>query len=87
MVFNSRIKSSIDVMQQGGLLSCNNFFLDDSHLHLEFLTAINQAVTEKVTVILASAKFFAILSVGSQARKTGNDKELVMIHLERNDNL
>ena len=34
--------------------------------------------------MLASSNFFAILSDGSQARKTGYDKELVMIRTERN---
>ena len=34
--------------------------------------------------MLASANFFALLSDGSQARKTRKEKEMVMIRVERN---
>ena len=35
--------------------------------------------------MLASAHFFAVLSDGSQAWKTGSDKKLVMVRVLRND--
>ena len=57
---------------------------DDTRSYREFLTAIDQAVTEKVAVIISSSNFFAVLSDGSQARKTQSDKEMVMVRLERN---
>ena len=43
------------------------------------ITAINSAVLEQVNVILKQSNYFAILSDGSQARKTGDDKELVLL--------
>jgi ABC-type uncharacterized transport system substrate-binding protein len=48
------------------------------------LSCITDAIQEKVAVVLASKNFFAILSDGSQARKTGSDKEMVMVRVERN---
>ena len=56
----------------------------DSHNIREYLSCITQAIQEKVAAVLASAHFFAVLSDGSQARKTRSDKELVMARVERN---
>ena len=50
----------------------------------EYISCITQAIQEKAAVVLASAHFFATLSDGSQARKSGSDKELVMVRVERN---
>ena len=38
----------------------------------EYLCCITQAIVEKVAAVLASAHFFAVLSDGSQAQKTGS---------------
>ena len=56
----------------------------DSHNIREYLSCITQAIQEKVAAVLASAHFFAVLSDGCQAGKTGSDKELVMVPVERN---
>ena len=56
----------------------------DSHNVREYLSCITQAIQEKVAAVLASAHFFAVLSDGCQAGKTGSDKELVMVPVERN---
>ena len=56
---------------------------DTSNVH-EYLPCITQAIQEKVAALSASAHFFAVLSNGSQAHKTGSDKELVMVRVERN---
>ena len=34
--------------------------------------------------MLASANFFVVLSDVSEARRTGSDKELIMVRVERN---
>ena len=57
---------------------------DDTRNVREYLSCITQAIQEKVAAVLASAHFFAVLSDGSQARKTRSDKELVMARVERN---
>ena len=55
---------------------------DDTRNVREYLSCITQAIQEKVAAVLASGHFFAVLSDGSQARKTGSDKELVMVRVE-----
>ena len=58
---------------------------DDNCNVCEYLSCITQAILEKVAAVLGRAYFFAVLSAdGSQARKTGSDKELVMVRVERN---
>ena len=52
---------------------------DDNHAISEYLGSIQ----EKVAVIISSLHFFSLLSDRSQARKTGSDKELVLIRIER----
>ena len=43
-----------------------------------------EAVKEKCAVILGSTHFMSLLSDGSQARRTGKEKELVLIRFKRN---
>lgn len=57
---------------------------DDSKSCQEFITHIADAIIEKVGVVLASSHFMSILTDGSQARKTGSDKEMVLVRTERN---
>lgn len=49
----------------------------------EFMHYLANATREKIAEIIASKNFFALLSDGSQARKTGNEKELVLTRSER----
>ena len=56
---------------------------DDNHAVSEYLGSTVTAKEETVAVIMASSHFFSLLSDGSQARKTGPDKELVLIRVER----
>ena len=44
------------------------------------------AITKKVAIILASAHFVSVLTHGSQTRKTGSDKEMVLVRTQRNGN-
>jgi len=57
---------------------------DDTRDIREYLSCITEAIQEKVAVVLASANFVALLSDSSQTRKTGSEKEMVMVRVERN---
>ena len=50
----------------------------------EFISYIAHAVKERVAAILGSSDFLSILTDGSQARKTGCDKEMVLVRTKRN---
>ena len=56
---------------------------DDNHAVSAYPGSIVAAIQEKVAVVMASSHFFSLLSDGSQAGKTGPDKELVLIRIER----
>ena len=56
---------------------------DDHRAASEYMKAIVGAIKEKVSVIMGSTHFFNLLSDGSQAPKTGSEKELVLIRVER----
>ena len=56
---------------------------DDHRAASEYMKAIVEAIKEKVAVVMGSTHFFDLLSDGSQARKTGSEKELVLIRVER----
>lgn len=48
----------------------------------ELFTSIYKAVTERCRKIISDKPCFALLTDGSQARKTGDDKEMVLIQTE-----
>ena len=79
-----QFKTLVKVQRENGVRLIEG--KDDSKAVREYLSAITDAIREKVAVILCSANFFALLSDGSQARKTGADKEMVMVRVERNGN-
>ena len=56
---------------------------NDNHAVSEYLGSIATAIDGKVAVIMASSHFFSLLSDRSQAHKTGSDKELVLVRIER----
>ena len=56
---------------------------DYNHAVSEYLGSIATATEENVAVIMASLHFFSLLSDGSQACKTGSDKDLIFIRIER----
>ena len=51
---------------------------DGSRAAREFVEIIALAVREKLSEIVSSSLFISCLSDGSQARKTGKEKELVL---------
>lgn len=40
-------------------------------------------IREKVAAVVASNHFLSVLTDGSQARKTGSEKELVLVRTEK----
>ena len=56
---------------------------DSGHVAREFVHELAQAIREKITSILTSCKAFSCLTDGTQARKTGAEKELVLIRILR----
>lgn len=57
---------------------------DDSNAAREFIHYIADAIKEKCAAVIASSHFISILSDGSQARKTNDEKELILVRTERN---
>ena len=57
---------------------------DGGHAAREFIHCIAGAIKEKCVAIIASSHFMSILSDGSQARKTKDEKELVLVRTARN---
>lgn len=49
----------------------------------EFIEFLAKSVFGKVSSIIREKDFIAVMSDGSQARKTGSDKELVLTHTKR----
>ena len=49
----------------------------------EFIHTIEDVIREKVAAVIAGKHFISLLSDGSQARKTGNEKELVLVRTEK----
>ena len=56
----------------------------DEHAAKEYISYLALAVQEKVTGILVKKDFMSLLTDGSQARKTGDDKEMVLLRIEHN---
>ena len=50
----------------------------DGRTARNLIQAIDQAVTKKILNIFIASNFISILSDGSQARKTGDDKEMIL---------
>ena len=59
---------------------------EDGKTAQEFTSYITEAITEKVAIIFVCAHFIGILRDGSQTRKNGGDKEMVLVRTERNGN-
>ena len=57
---------------------------DNNKAAKEYIHSIAEVIREKCAAIIASKHFISLLSDGSQARKTGSEKELVLTRVERN---
>ena len=56
----------------------------DGKFAKKLMESIQFAVKERLNLIIEKSNFLSILTDGSQARKTGDDKELVLVRAERN---
>jgi hypothetical protein len=54
---------------------------DASQKAIEFIRDIATSIKQKVGQMMNSSSFLAVLSDGSQARKTNSEKELILIRL------
>ena len=54
---------------------------DDHRAYEEYVSYIAESIRDKLAVILSSAKAFSILTDGSEAIKTGMEKELVFVRV------
>lgn len=57
---------------------------DGSNAAREYIHCIADAMKEKCAAVIAGRHFISILSDGSQARKTNDEKELILVRTERN---
>ena len=57
---------------------------DSQHCARELIHEISNSIREEISKLVADATAFSILSDGSQARKTGSEKELIFIRVMKN---
>lgn len=67
------------VVQKNGVQLLNK--TDSNDRAAEFVHELADAISRKIAILLQSAVAFSVLSDGSQARKTGKEKELVMVRV------
>ena len=73
---------SVKVLRKNGVRLIEGH--DDGKAARESIHYIADTISEKTAMIIGSSNFMSILTDGSQARKTGSEKELVLIRTERN---
>ena len=64
-------------------VSTNFRFIYSYNIAREYVHYIAEAVREKVAGIIVSKHFMSVMSDGSQARKTNDEKELILVRIER----
>ena len=74
-------KTMVKVQKANGVKLIKN--MDGSKACGKFVEVLSDVIREKLAVILSSATAFSILTDGSQPKKTGSEKELILIRLER----
>lgn len=74
-------KVLVSTLRENGVRVIKN--MDNHKAGRSLVQAIGKAVREKIAGILISKDFISILSDGSQARKTGADKEMIISRTER----
>ncbi|XP_065662451.1 zinc finger protein 862-like [Hydra vulgaris] len=78
---HSHFKTLIKCQRLNGVLLLEGE--DNNKAAREYISCIASAIKEKVAKIVNETNFFSILSDGSQARKTKDEKELLLVHVER----
>ena len=56
---------------------------DNSAACSEFVSELAEAIREPIAVLLCNSTAFSVLTDRSQPRKTGSEKELVMVRVEK----
>ncbi|KAK6192681.1 hypothetical protein SNE40_004112 [Patella caerulea] len=74
-------KSFIEIQKKHGVQLIDG--VQDSNKAREFINEIATSMRKKLCDVINETKFFTVLSDGSQARKTGHEKELIMIKTVR----
>ncbi|XP_065654267.1 uncharacterized protein LOC136080862 [Hydra vulgaris] len=77
---HSHFKTLIKYQRLNGVLLLEG--KDNNKAALEYISCIASAIKEKVAKIVNETNFFSILSNGSQARKTKDEKELIIVRVE-----
>ncbi|KAL5016137.1 hypothetical protein ScPMuIL_005726 [Solemya velum] len=77
----SAFKTLVKVQKENGVQLISK--CDDVKSARKFIEVIANVIREKIAIIVSSATAFSILSDGSQARKTGSEKELIFIRVVR----
>ncbi|KAK6171761.1 hypothetical protein SNE40_018194 [Patella caerulea] len=80
----SHFKTLVQVMKNCGARLISKY--DNSNRAREFVNFLADAVREKITNVLNSVTCFSLLTDGSQARKTGSEKELAFIKVIHDGN-
>ncbi|KAJ8018578.1 hypothetical protein HOLleu_43348 [Holothuria leucospilota] len=75
----SPFKTFVVVQKKNGVQLLNK--TDSNDRAAEFVHELADAIRRKIAILLQSAVAFSVLSDGSQARKTGKEKELVMVRV------
>ncbi|KAJ8038164.1 hypothetical protein HOLleu_19166 [Holothuria leucospilota] len=75
----SSFKTFVVVQKKNGVQLLNK--TDSNDRAAEFVHELADAIRRKIAILLQSAVAFSVLSDGSQARKTGKEKELVMVRV------
>ncbi|XP_065642560.1 uncharacterized protein LOC136074184 [Hydra vulgaris] len=78
---HSHFKTLIKCQRLNGALLLQG--KDNNKAAREYISCIASAIKEKVAKIVNETNFFSILSDGSQARKTKDEKELILVRVER----
>ena len=74
----SAFKMLVRVQEANGIQLIKGY--DTSSKAREFLRYLSSAIIEKIVALASTAMAFAVLCDGSQAHKTGSDKELVHVY-------
>nr|XP_054749696.1 zinc finger protein 862-like [Lytechinus pictus] len=77
----SHFKTLVKIQKENGVRLLQG--TDSSDACKEFVSEIAEAIRETVAVLLCNSTAFSVLTDGSQPKKTGSEKELVMVRFEK----
>ena len=77
----SNFKTLVKVQKENGVRLIQG--TDGSAACREFVSELADAIRETVAVLLCNSTAFSLLTDGSQPRKTGSEKELLIVRMEK----